>query len=140
MFQYGCTIIHDTNIQWTLLYMTEVYSAVSRYNMTLKTLVSVYIFTVCSIPMYNQSWNYHNNRKTIRALHWYDETKDFNIIKTASPHFYLTYVFSRINGWYSSVCLRRNSLWQLSWLETCCCCYNGNKIFCFIIPVLHSDD
>jgi len=78
---------NDTNIQWTLLYMTEVYSAMNRYNMTLKTLVSVHICTVCSIPMYYQSWNYHSNHKTIRALYLYDDTKYFIIIKTASPHF-----------------------------------------------------
>jgi len=47
--------------------------------MTLKTSVSVHNFTVCSIPMYYQSWNYHSNHKTIRALHWYDEIKDFII-------------------------------------------------------------
>lgn len=69
-FQYDCTKMHnDTNIQWALLYMNEVYSAVSRYNMTLKTLVSVHTFTVCSISIYYQSWNYHSNHKTIRALH-----------------------------------------------------------------------
>lgn len=80
--------MHDTNIQWTLLYMTEVYSAVSRYNMALKTLVSVHILQ--SAP-YQSIINHGIITVTIRpSEHDTDMMISNTSVSSKQPHHILT--------------------------------------------------